>query len=93
MDLMSCFSAPTMTPGLQNVPVRSWWKNMAIAVAIMTSQVDSSLLDYLSANGLASVVLDSGTIGQNRSSLRLGYEKGAVEAVRCLFNLATASLP
>jgi transcriptional regulator with XRE-family HTH domain len=26
MDLMSCFSAPTMTPGLQNAPVRSWWK-------------------------------------------------------------------
>jgi len=67
-------------------------ENMAPAVAIMTSQVDSSLLDYLSANGVASVILDSGTIGPNRSSLRLGYEKGAVESVRCLFNLGHRDL-
>jgi LacI family transcriptional regulator len=79
-------------PGIAERACQKLVENMAPAVAIMTSQVDSSLLDYLSANGLASVVLDSGTIGQNRSSLRLGYEKGAVEAVRCLFNLGHREL-
>jgi DNA-binding LacI/PurR family transcriptional regulator len=62
-------------------------ENQAPAVAIMTSQVDHSLLRYLADNHVDSVVLDGDTVGQYRSSLRLRYEKGAVEGVQCLFNL------
>jgi len=67
-------------------------ENMAPAVAIMTSQVDPSLLEYLSTNSVDSVMLDGATIGPHRSSLRLRYEKGAVEGVRCLFNLGHRDL-
>lgn len=67
-------------------------ENMAPAVAIMTSQVDTALVDYLCANNVDSVMLDGGTPGPHRSSLRLRYEKGAVEGVRCLFNLGHRDL-
>jgi len=67
-------------------------ENMAPAVAIMTSQVDPSLLQYLSANHVDTVMLDGASVGPHRSSLRLRYEKGAVESVRCLFNLGHRDL-
>lgn len=62
-------------------------ENQAPAVAVMTSQVDPALLDYLAVNNVDSVMLDGATVGPHRSSLRLRYEKGAVEGVQCLFNL------
>jgi LacI family transcriptional regulator len=65
---------------------------MAPAVAIMTSQVDPSLLQYLAENHVDSVMLDGASVGLHRSSLRLRYEKGAVESVRCLFNLGHRDL-
>ena len=67
-------------------------ENHAPAVAIMTSQVDSAMLDYLSANKVVSVMLDGATVGPERSSIRIRYEKGAVEAVQCLFNLGHRSM-
>lgn len=67
-------------------------ENMAPAVAVMTSQVDPSLLEYLAANNVDSVMLDGATVAPHRSSLRLRYEKGAVESVRCLFNLGHRNL-
>ena len=60
---------------------------MVPAVAVLTSELDPSLLEYLSGNHVDSVMLGGGTIGPHRSSLRLDYEKGAVAAVRCLYNL------
>jgi DNA-binding LacI/PurR family transcriptional regulator len=62
-------------------------ENQAPAVAVMTSQVDAALLEYLSANGVSSVMLDGAKVAHHRSSLHLRYEKGAVEGVQCLFNL------
>ena len=67
-------------------------ENQAPAVAIMTSQVDPAMLDYLSSNKVVSVMLDGALVGPDRSSLRIRYEKGAVEAVQCLFNLGHRSL-
>lgn len=67
-------------------------ENQAPAVAIMTSQVDATMLDYLSANKVVSVMLDGDNVAPNRGSLRIRYEKGAVEAVQCLFNLGHRSI-
>ncbi len=62
-------------------------ENQAPAVAVMTSQLDPALLEYLSANDISSVMLDGARVARHRSSLHLRYEKGAVEGVQCLFNL------
>ncbi len=62
-------------------------ENQASAVAIMTSQLDPSLLEYLASNQVKSVMLDGTTVSPHCSSLRFRYEKGAVEGVQCLFNL------
>ena len=62
-------------------------ENQAPAVAVMTSQLDRVLLDYLSSNNMDSVMLDGAAVAPHRSSMRLRYEKGAVEGVQCLFNL------
>ena len=74
-------------PGTTERACKKLVENMAPAVAIMTSQVDPTLLDYLAANNVSSVMLDGATVAAHRSSLRLRYEKGAVEGVQCLFNL------
>jgi LacI family transcriptional regulator len=62
-------------------------ENQAPAVAIMTSQLDPALLEYLAKNSVDSVMLDGIKVAPHRSSLHLRYEKGAVEGVQCLFNL------
>ncbi len=67
-------------------------ENQAPAVAIMTSQVDPAMLEYLSTNKVASVMLDGATVEPYRSSLRIRYEKGAVEGVQYLFNLGHRSM-
>jgi LacI family transcriptional regulator len=79
-------------PGIAERACQKLVENMAPAVAVMTSQVDPSLLEYLSVNNVDSVMLDGATVAPHRSSLRLRYEKGAVESVRCLFNLGHRNL-
>ncbi len=67
-------------------------ENKAPAVAIMTSQIDSSLLDLLAENNVDTVMLDGARVAPHRSSLRLRYERGAVEGVQCLYNLGHRDL-
>ena len=62
-------------------------ENRVPAVAVMTSQVDRTLLEYLSANHVDAVTLDGAEAAPHRSCLRLRYEVGAVAGVQCLFNL------
>ncbi len=62
-------------------------ENKASAVAIMTSQLEPALIEYLAANQVKSVMLDGATVSSHTSSLRFRYEKGAVEGVQCLYNL------
>lgn len=62
-------------------------ENQASAAAIMTSQLDPALLEFLAANDIKSVMLDGTAVPPHRGSIRLRYEKGAVEGVQCLFNL------
>ena len=67
-------------------------ENQAPAVAVMTSQLNPTLLDYLTSNNVASVMLDGATAAPHRSSLHVRYERGAVEGVQCLFNLGHRDL-
>lgn len=67
-------------------------ENKAPAVAVMTSQVDPALLDLLAANKIETVMLDGARVAPHRSSLRLRYERGAVEGVQCLYNLGHRDL-
>lgn len=67
-------------------------ENQVPAVAIMTSQVDSALLSYLASNSVETVMLDGAEVAPRRASLRLRYERGAVEGVQCLFNLGHRDL-
>lgn len=79
-------------PGIAERACQKLVENQVSAVAVMTSQVDPSLLKYLSANRVASVTLDGTEVAPHRSSLHLRYEKGAVEGVQCLFNLGHRDL-
>lgn len=67
-------------------------ENQVPAVAIMTSQVDPALLSYLAANHVETVMLDGAEVAPQLASLRLRYERGAVEGVQCLFNLGHRDL-
>jgi DNA-binding LacI/PurR family transcriptional regulator len=67
-------------------------ENQAPAVAIMTSQIDPALLNYLASSNVETVMLDGAEVAPRRSSLRLRYERGAVEGVQCLFNLGHRDL-
>ncbi|MGI8960663.1 MAG: LacI family DNA-binding transcriptional regulator, partial [Bryobacteraceae bacterium] len=62
-------------------------ENKTPAVAVMTSRVDPERARLLEDNGVASVFLDSGSIGRLRSNVRLNYANGAVKVINYLHNL------
>jgi len=66
---------------------RKMIENKAPGVAVMTSRVDPSLAGLLERNGVASIFLDSGSVGLTRSNVRLNYAKGSNEAINYLYNL------
>jgi DNA-binding LacI/PurR family transcriptional regulator len=66
---------------------RKMIENKTPGVAVMTSRIDPKMGDVLEASGVATVFLDSGSIGPKRSDIRLDYAKGTHEAVNFLYNL------
>lgn len=62
-------------------------ENKVAAVAVMTSRVDPQLARTLEDHGVATVFLDSGSVGTWRSNVRLDYVTGAHEAINYLYNL------
>ena len=66
---------------------RKMIENKAPGVAVMTSRVDPSMAGLLERNGVASIFLDSGSVGQTKSNVRLNYAKGSNEAINYLYNL------
>lgn len=56
-------------------------------VAIMTSEMDQSLVDELSTRGIPIVFLDTGNVQENISNIRIDYEQGVSEAVNHLLEL------
>jgi LacI family transcriptional regulator len=66
-------------------------ENKSPGVAVMTSRVGSEMATWLAERGIASVFLDSDTVGPLKSNLRIDYAKGAGEAVRYLHKLGHRS--
>ncbi len=56
-------------------------------IAILTSQIDPSIIDMLAERRIAAVYLDLGRVGQSISNIVLEYEHGIVEALEYLTQL------
>jgi LacI family transcriptional regulator len=56
-------------------------------VAILTSQIDPSVIDMLAERRIAAVYLDLGRVGPSISNILLDYEHGIVEALEHLSKL------
>lgn len=56
-------------------------------VAVMTSEMDQTLIDELSTRGIPIVFLDTGKVRENISNVRIDYEQGISEAVNHLLEL------
>lgn len=67
--------------------VRRMIENKVQGVAVMTSQLDSGLVDELLSNDVPVVLLDGGQISRGRSNVRIDYSRGAREVVEYLHNL------
>ena len=56
-------------------------------VAILTSQIDPSVIDMVAAKHVAAVYLDLGRVGRGISNIVIDYEHGIAEALDCLVQL------
>lgn len=62
-------------------------ENSVRAVAVMTSQLDSALVEELRARGIPVVLLDGKSAGPGLGTIRVDYSRGVGEAVRHLRDL------
>jgi DNA-binding LacI/PurR family transcriptional regulator len=72
--------------------VRRMIENKVIGVAVMTSQLDDSLIEELVANEVPIVRLDSRDVRRARSTIRVDYSHGAQHAVAHLEELGHTRL-
>jgi LacI family transcriptional regulator len=56
-------------------------------IAVLTSQIDPSIIDMLAERRIAAVYLDLGRVGQSISNIVLEYENGIVQALEFLTEL------
>ncbi|MEP6900100.1 MAG: LacI family DNA-binding transcriptional regulator [Actinomycetota bacterium] len=74
-------------PARTAMRVRRLIERRVDGVAVMTSEMDQSLIDELSTRGIPIVFLDTGEIQENISNIRIDYEQGISEAVNHLLEL------
>jgi LacI family transcriptional regulator len=67
-------------------------ENQVQGVAVMTSQLDSTLVDELAELDIPVVRLDAGPIGALRSNIRVDYSTGALQALTYLRDLGHRSI-
>ena len=67
--------------------VRRIIERKVAGVALMTSELDTKLIDELARRHVSVVFLDLGTAGERMSNLSVNYEEGIEEAVRHLVAL------
>lgn len=67
--------------------VRMMIENKVRGVAIMTSKMAPELIDDLTANSVAVVSLDLGTVGQYSANIRVNYTRGVHQAIEHLHSL------
>jgi DNA-binding LacI/PurR family transcriptional regulator len=74
-------------PARTAMRVRQLIERRVDGVAVMTSEMDQSLIDELSARGIPIVFLDTGEIQEKISNIRIDYEQGISQAVNHLLDL------
>ncbi|MBA2735390.1 MAG: LacI family DNA-binding transcriptional regulator [Pyrinomonadaceae bacterium] len=67
--------------------VRRFIERKVAGVALMTSEMDKSLIDELARREVSVVFLDSGAAGLHMSNLRVGYAEGIKQAILHLVEL------
>jgi len=67
--------------------VRRFIERKVAGVALMTSEMDKSLIEELARREVAVVFLDSGETGLHMSNLRVGYDEGIKQAILHLIEL------
>lgn len=67
--------------------VRRFIERKVAGVALMTSEMDKSLIDELARRAVPVVFLDSGAAGLHMSNLRVGYDEGIKQAILHLVEL------
>jgi LacI family transcriptional regulator len=72
--------------------VRRFIERKVAGVVIMTSELDSALLDELARREVSVVFLDLGQPGWRMSNLRVNYEAGIEEAINHLVSLGHAEI-
>jgi DNA-binding LacI/PurR family transcriptional regulator len=68
-------------PARMEACVRRMLERKVDGVAIMTSEMDSKLIQMLSGRGIPIVFLDTGAVGPGISNISLDYESGVDQAV------------
>ncbi len=87
------FLAPTnYDPAHASSAVRRMIENKVQGVAIMTSQLESDLIDQLLTNDIPVVTLDGEKASRGRSNIRVDYSGGAREAVHYLKEMGHARI-
>jgi DNA-binding LacI/PurR family transcriptional regulator len=67
--------------------VRRFIERKVAGVALMTSEMDKSLIEELARREVSVVFLDSGETGLHMSNLRVGYDEGIKQAILHLVEL------
>ena len=80
-------STTNYDPAQARRAVRRMIESKVRGVAVMTSQLGPALINELGASGTPVVLLDGSDAGPNRSSAKISYAPGAVEAVQHLAEL------
>lgn len=74
-------------PARTALRVRSLIERRVDGVAVMTSEMDRSMIDKFSTRGIPIVFLDTGKVKKNISNIRINYEYGISEAIEHLLDL------
>lgn len=72
--------------------VRRFIERKVAGVALMTSEMDKSLIEELARREVSVVFLDSGEAGLHMSNLRVGYETGIKQAILHLAELGHCNI-
>jgi DNA-binding LacI/PurR family transcriptional regulator len=74
-------------PARTAMRVRSLIERRVDGVAVMTSEMNQTLVDELSTRGIPIVFFETGEVRENSSNIRIDYEQGIREGIIHLFNL------
>lgn len=74
-------------PGRTEQAFRKMIENKSPGVAVLTSNADSAMQQYLASHGVASVFLESGGATRLKADIRMDFQRGAGAAINYLHHL------